>query len=654
LAVLLGGLLLFRLGDDLPLRSHEALVAETARNMVLNRPARLADGSRPSPYLVPNFNDIPRLRKWPLVYWMVAGIAQVTGGVDAWSARLPSALAALGTALVVAALARRYDRLTALVGAAVLATSAGFLVVARSGVSDMPMTLFCTASLASLWMAVEARGRRRLGWFVLAGAAAGLAMIAKSPAPPLLVLPLPCLVAIWVIVARLVRTSAEGKSPAATAGGRGPSADRDAESGNAGRGRPAAPGTDQAGRRAAGGEWLWTLAGGAAALVILLAIVLPWPAYVCLRVPEALAVWKAEAVDRSLGEYGHQEPFWFYLVRLPVLAAPWTVFFLYGMVVGVQRLRRVPAERAFLAYVGAWLVGPLMGFSAAAGKQDHYILPLFPVVAILAALAVRHLVTPEAPRQGERADGDLRPAPPGPMPHAEGSACQKAAAPPSRTVGRRLLVVHGAVFLLAGVASLVPCVGRAVDPDFLGGIGEFEQLARHGLLGAVAAAGWLAVVGGAASIILAMRLRLGGSMAVLVATVAAVFLWTWPTLIGPLDRSRRAVDFARHVRQIVPDNVPLFAYRGTSNSVIFYVGRPMPPLADPAGVQRQMVAGQAFYVVTDDRYLPQLESTVGVARVHYEPDPYRPTEGLWLLKASGNPCRRPRDGLRQGRTPGTL
>jgi hypothetical protein len=151
----------------------------------------------------------------------------------------------------------------------------------------------------------------------------------------------------------------------------------------------------------------------------------------------------------------------------------------------------------------------------------------------------------------------------------------------------------------------------------------------------LAVLGAISIAGGVTAWVLASRRRLAGSLAVLLATFAAAFLWAGSTLIGPIDRSSRAVDFARRVRETVPDNVPLFAYRGTSDSVLFYVARPMPFLADPAGAEKQMAAGQAFYVITDDKYLPQLESVPGLARVYHEADPYRPKEGLWLLMAPG-------------------
>jgi 4-amino-4-deoxy-L-arabinose transferase-like glycosyltransferase len=605
--------------------------------MYLNRPVQLADGSQPSPYLVPNFNDSPRLRKTPLAYWLVVPAAWVVGEVNAWSARLPSALAALATVLMVAAaLARRYDRLTALVGAATLATMVSFLMSARSALADMPMTCFSTASLLALWMGVEGGGRRRLAWFVAAGGAAGLAMLAKGPAPAL-VFPLPYLVAAVVVVARLLRRPAATNSEP-TAGAAG-----DTEM----AGPPPLPRWD----RKALHEWAWTLGGAAVAVLVFMAVVLPWPAYVYLHVPQALTIWKAESVDRAAGEFGHEEPFYFYLIRLPVLIVPWTVFFFYGFVLAVRRARREASERAWLLFVGTWLAGTLVGFSMAVGKQDHYILPLFPAAAIFVALGLREVLghagrdsaaattepavsEPAAEAAGDAGSQDLPPLP-------RRARKQGARTRPARDLSRAqvwLMAAHGVFFVGLGVLCLAAYALYLAQPalfDRLGGTAV--RLATPGLLRPLAVLGAMSIVGGVTTCVLAARRRLVGSLAVLLATFAAAFLWAGSALIGPIDRSSRAVDFARHVRETVPDTVPLFAYRGTSNSVIFYVARPMPFLADPAGAEKQMAAGQSFYVITDDKYLPQLESVPGLVRVYHEADPYRPKEGLWLLKVPGNP-----------------
>ena len=591
LAALLGTVFFFRLGDDIPLRTHEALLAGTARNMLLNRPVQLADGSRPSPYLVPNFNDSPRLRKTPLAYWMVVPVAWAVGEVNAWSARLPSALAALATVLMVAAaLARRYDRLTAFVGAAALATTVGFLMNARAALSDMPMTCFSTASLLALWMGVEGGGRRRFRWFLFAGAFGGLAMLAKGPAP-LLVLALPYLVAAAVCVARQVRRAARPACPAVGApAGSSP--------------RPDKPAVPQAADRASPNEWAWTLGGAAAAIAVFLAVVLPWHLCVYQHDHDALKIWMAESVDRAAGEFGHEEPVYFYLLRLPMLAAPWTAFFAYGLVLAARRAWRDVRDRAWLLFVGAWLVGTLIGFSLSAGKQDHYILPLLPAVGIYTALGLRRVLEH------------------GGIALAQGFAL-------SGRMGKSLLAGHGVVLAACGAVCLAVYVFLLVEPEFNRPDVGMAGLKPSGLLGG------MAIVGGVAAGVLAVRWRLGWSLAALVATFAAIFLWVSHSMIGPQSRASGAADFARVVRQVVPDGAPLFAYGRANQSVIFYVARPMPPLADPAGAEKQMAAGQAFYVITDDRYLPQLETVPGLVRVYHQADPYRPEEGLWLLKAPG-------------------
>jgi 4-amino-4-deoxy-L-arabinose transferase-like glycosyltransferase len=385
------------------------------------------------------------------------------------------------------------------------------------------------------------------------------------------------------------------------------------------------------------------------ATLVFLAVALPWPAYVYLHVPQALTIWKAESVDRAAGEFGHEEPFYFYLIRLPVLIVPWTVFFFYGLVLAVKRARRDASERAWLLFVGAWLVGTLVGFSVAAGKQDHYILPLFPAAAIFVALGLRevlrHAGRDSAAATSEAADFE-------PAGEAAGEAGSQSLPPlprrarnrrarirPARDLSRarvRLMAGHAVFFAGLGVLGLAVYALYLVQPTFFDRLGgTASRLATPGVLRPLAVLGAISAAGGVAAWVLAARRRLVGSLAVLLATFAATFLWAGSTLIGPIDRSSRAVDFARHVRETVPDNVPLFAYRGTSDSVIFYVARPMPALAAPVGAEKLMAAGQSFYVITDDRYLPQLETVPGLVRVYHEADPYRPKEGLWLLKAPG-------------------
>src|SRR5262245_54094140 len=82
-------------------------------------------------WLVPRLYDLAQFNKPPLVYWACA-VAYKIFGVNEWAARLPAALAALGTLLLTRAIARRlYGDREALATALVLLTAPLFFVMAR-------------------------------------------------------------------------------------------------------------------------------------------------------------------------------------------------------------------------------------------------------------------------------------------------------------------------------------------------------------------------------------------------------------------------------------------------------------------------------------------------------------------------------------------
>src|SRR5437764_4291049 len=99
-------LLLFfhRLGDRDLSSSHEARAAQHAQMM-------LDTGD----WLLPRlFDKRVELQKPPCYYWCVALLGWLRGGVDAWCVRLPAALAALATVLLLAAQGGRRGLIAAL------------------------------------------------------------------------------------------------------------------------------------------------------------------------------------------------------------------------------------------------------------------------------------------------------------------------------------------------------------------------------------------------------------------------------------------------------------------------------------------------------------------------------------------------------------
>jgi 4-amino-4-deoxy-L-arabinose transferase-like glycosyltransferase len=153
LVVLCAFLFFHRLGERDLWSSHEARAAMDAQSL-------LEPGSTGWPRL----NDgRAEVQKPPLFYWFVAAVARCRGGaVDAVAVRLPAALAAAGTVLLVGlGVGLGFGRPAAgLLAALFLATGIHFPWLARIGRIDMPLTFTVTLAGGALLLAL--RGRNRL------------------------------------------------------------------------------------------------------------------------------------------------------------------------------------------------------------------------------------------------------------------------------------------------------------------------------------------------------------------------------------------------------------------------------------------------------------------------------------------------------------
>lgn len=123
-----------------PLEAHEAFVLVTAREMYHH-----------NDWIVPWFNDVYRLNKPPMNYWLTAFVAWVVGGINdiqPWHARFISALSAIGIVFLTVVNGRKlFDPITGLLAGLMLATSAGFFYYAHSARPEMLYAFFCGAAL---------------------------------------------------------------------------------------------------------------------------------------------------------------------------------------------------------------------------------------------------------------------------------------------------------------------------------------------------------------------------------------------------------------------------------------------------------------------------------------------------------------------------
>ena len=119
--------------------------------------------------ITPSLNYAPYLHNPPFLYWINAVSIKVFG-VNDFAARFPAALCGLLTVVAIFLIARcLYDRRTALLSVAVLATSTGFMLQARSVPAEMILTFLLTATMGTFAIAINRYDRSRKGgglWFL--------------------------------------------------------------------------------------------------------------------------------------------------------------------------------------------------------------------------------------------------------------------------------------------------------------------------------------------------------------------------------------------------------------------------------------------------------------------------------------------------------
>ena len=135
-------------------------------------------------YIVPHLDYVRYFEKPPLLYWATALSFRVFG-LSEWSARLPNALAALLTVLLLyAGVARWFTAETALLSAIILISSFGFFTMARILTIDMFLS---SALFLSLIFLYDFYRQKKPKFMYLFYACLALATLAKGPVAPVLV-----------------------------------------------------------------------------------------------------------------------------------------------------------------------------------------------------------------------------------------------------------------------------------------------------------------------------------------------------------------------------------------------------------------------------------------------------------------------------------
>lgn len=446
--------------------ANEAFYVETPRQMV-----------ETGNYLTPYFNGVERLNKPVLSYWIVAGLYNVFG-VSVAVERLGIALGAIGiigaTFLIGRALA---STLTGVLAALIVATAPRMVMFSRRIFIDIYITLFMALTLACFVLAQRHPERRRMflvGMYV----AMGLGVLTKGPIA--VFFPVLC-GAIWMTM-----------------------------------------------------TYRWSevrrlmIVPGA---LIIAAIVAPW--YVGLYFEHGwgpiVQFFIGENVGRYTGEMASEgRGILFYLPVLFGDLFPWAPLLAVPILSAWRptAAHEDSAAAAIRRLLWIWIVTITAVFSLSHSKQDLYIFPVVPAVAVLVADALVVYV-------------------------ARGG----------RTTG----------VLLTIVAALTVAAGGAAYHLFAGGYYS------------LAGVGWVAVtclVGGGITIVLVWI----GQRRRAVATLAAAFIvfnYLFATIVLPdVERLKPAVPLAAEVRARAGADGRVGAHRLLFPSLIHYLGRPVEEVGD--------------------------------------------------------------------------
>jgi 4-amino-4-deoxy-L-arabinose transferase len=292
-------------------------------------------------WLVPVNNGLKHLTKPPLTYWLSA-MGMNFFGINEFGARfflaLAAGLTALGTYLIGKAL---IDKVAGLIASLVLICSLFFQVQFKGLTTDPFLAMFETFMVLGFIRFMQTRGSRlNRRWLIFFWFMAAFAMLTKGP-PGLIPL--------------------AGLIPACLLSGKK--------------------------------QQLKTLLSSVVGWVIFTIVGLGWYLLLAIKIPGLLSYFLIDETLKRVASNAHHRanPFYMFIVLLPVGIFPWTSFFIRGLSMTVKS-----CKQSFVsAILSFWLLIPLLIFTLSKSKLAAYVLPLLVPVAIIAALAVHELTGPQ-------------------------------------------------------------------------------------------------------------------------------------------------------------------------------------------------------------------------------------------------------------------
>ncbi|MGB2925122.1 MAG: glycosyltransferase family 39 protein [Limnothrix sp.] len=356
---------LWRLGSTGLVDETEPMFAEAARQMLVT-----------GDWITPYYNDVTRFDKPPLVYWLMA-IAYKIVGVNAWGARLPSALAAIALMAMIFLVLKKFGFptaaaaenpehpqsqrkvwLAAWIGSSLIALNLHTIVWARMGVSDMLLNGCMGSGLVCFFFGYATGGKQinrwlPNAWYLAAYICLALAVLTKGPVG--IALPGLTIIAFLAYLGRFWSVFLEAKP----------------------------------------------LTGA----IVFSVITVPWYVLVILRNGQTYldTFFGYHNYERFTGVVnGHDAPWYFYFPVILIGFIPWSIYLPAAIarlkLHHVKQWREQPRHAHLGIFAGAWFFTIFGFFTIAVTKLPSYTIPLLPAASILIALLWSHLITePQQP-----------------------------------------------------------------------------------------------------------------------------------------------------------------------------------------------------------------------------------------------------------------
>jgi 4-amino-4-deoxy-L-arabinose transferase-like glycosyltransferase len=291
-------------------------------------------------WTLPHLNSEIYAEKPPLFFWLIAFFSFFTGGVNEISARLPSALAALGCIMLTFFIGKRlFDQKAGFFAALVLLTSSQFFWLGRRSNIDMTLSLFVILSLTFFYLGLQGEKKSRL-FSLIPYVFMGLGVLAKGPVGFLL----PFLTIVFYLLITKNRHLFKRL------------------------------------------EITW-------GLVIFGLIIAAWLVPACIKGGEAYThqILFKQNIQRFANAWNHQQPFYYYLFTFPSGFTIWTFLLPGALLWGFSQVQK--AQRPKFYFPVCWFLTIFIFFSLSTSKRELYLLPLFPAAAIVVGAFVSHFIS---------------------------------------------------------------------------------------------------------------------------------------------------------------------------------------------------------------------------------------------------------------------